>query len=129
MYRNYDGNKSTFGDTSVAATVPNPDNVSAFAAERSADGGLTVMVISKYLSGNTPASFNIANFPHNGVAQVWQLTGANAISRLTDVSFSGNTFGATRQPKASRFLCSPWRAAISRPLLLWQLRQLLVSRP
>ena len=95
MYRNYDGNKSSFGDTSIAATGPNPDNVSVFAAERSADSGLTIMVISKYLSGNTPASFNIANFPHNGVAQVWQLTGANAISRLTDVSFSGNTFGAT----------------------------------
>src|SRR5258708_38156801 len=24
MYRNYDGNKSGFGDTSVSATVPNP---------------------------------------------------------------------------------------------------------
>ena len=35
MYRNYDGNKSTFGDTSVSAAVPNPDNVSAFAAQRS----------------------------------------------------------------------------------------------
>ena len=32
MYRNYDGNRSTFGDTSVAASVPNPDNVAAFAA-------------------------------------------------------------------------------------------------
>ena len=95
MYRNYDGNKSSFGDTSIAAAGPNPDNVSVFAAERSADGGLTIMVISKYLSGTTPASFNMANFPHNGVAQVWQLTAANTISRLTDVSFSGNTFGAT----------------------------------
>ena len=28
MYRNYDGNKSTFGDTSVSASGPNPDNVS-----------------------------------------------------------------------------------------------------
>ena len=36
LYRNYDGNKSGFGDTSVAATVPNPDNLSAFAALRSA---------------------------------------------------------------------------------------------
>ncbi len=34
MYRNYDGNKSTFGDTSVAASTPNPDAVSAFAAVR-----------------------------------------------------------------------------------------------
>ena len=42
MYRNYDGSKSTFGDTSVSATVPNPDNLSAFAAaalvRRRADG-------------------------------------------------------------------------------------------
>ncbi len=49
LYRNYDGNKSTFGDTSVAAAVPNPDTVSAFAAQRASDGALTVMVISKYL--------------------------------------------------------------------------------
>src|SRR5204862_119848 len=34
MYRNYDVQKSTFGDTSVAATGPNPDNVAAFAAVR-----------------------------------------------------------------------------------------------
>jgi hypothetical protein len=95
MYRNYDGNKSSFGDTSIAAAGPNPDNVSVFAAERSADGGLTIMVISKYLSGNTPATINLANFPHNGSAQVWQLTAANSINRLTDVSFSGNTLGAT----------------------------------
>ena len=31
MYRNYDGNKSTFGDTSILTTVPDPDNLSAFA--------------------------------------------------------------------------------------------------
>ena len=36
MYRNYDGNRSGFGDTSVAASTPNPDAVSAFAAQRSA---------------------------------------------------------------------------------------------
>ena len=39
LYRNYDGARSTFGDTSVRATVPNPDNLSAFAAlERRATG-------------------------------------------------------------------------------------------
>src|ERR1700687_1284555 len=31
IYRNYDGNRSTFGDVSVSAIVPNPDNVAAFA--------------------------------------------------------------------------------------------------
>ncbi len=104
MYRNYDGNKSTFGDTSVAATMSNPDTVAAFAAQRSADGALTVMVISKYLSGNTPATINLANFTHNGVAQVWQLTAANTISRLADIGLSGNSFGIALPPQSITLL-------------------------
>jgi len=95
MYRNYDGNRSTFGDTSVSATAPNPDNVSSFAAVRSSDGALTVMVISKYLSGSTSATINLANFSHAGSAQVWQLTSANTINRLADVSLAGNSLNAT----------------------------------
>src|SRR5947199_9900960 len=62
MYRNYDGNKSGFGDTSILASVPNPDNVAAFAALRSTDSAMTLMVISKYLSANTPVSLNLAVF-------------------------------------------------------------------
>ena len=95
MYRNYDGNKSTFGDTSVAATAPNPDSVSAFAAQRSADGALTVMVISKNLSGTTPATIALGNITHRGTAQAWQLTSANTIARLADLSLSGNSIVAT----------------------------------
>jgi PKD repeat protein len=95
MYRNYDGNKSTFGDTSVATTVPNPDNVAAFSATRSADGALTVMVISKYLSGSTPATINLANFASGGTAQVWQLTASNTINHLSDITFSGSSFNVT----------------------------------
>jgi hypothetical protein len=95
LYRNYDGNKSTFGDTSVAAVVPNPDNVSAFAAVRSSDGALTVMVISKYLSSNTPVTINLANVTHRGSAQAWQLTSANAITRLADVTLNGNSLVTT----------------------------------
>jgi PKD repeat protein len=100
IYRNYDGNKSTFGDTSVAATGANTDNVSVFAAERSTDGALTVIVINKYLSGNTPATLNLANFPHNGNAQVWQLTSANVINRLADLNFASNSFAATLPPQS-----------------------------
>jgi len=92
IWRNYDGNKSTFGETSVAASVPNPDNLSAFAATRAGDGAMTVMVISKVLSGSTPVTVNLANFAASGVAQAWQLTSANAITRLADVNFAGSTF-------------------------------------
>jgi PKD repeat protein len=100
IWRNYDGNKSTFGDTSVSASVPNPDNLSAFAATRTSDGAMTVMVISKVLSGSTPVTVNLANFAAAGVVQAWQLTSANAITRLTDMSFGGSSF-ATSVPAQS----------------------------
>jgi hypothetical protein len=44
IYRNYDGNNSTFGNTSVYAGVADPDYLSSFAAVRSTDNALTVMV-------------------------------------------------------------------------------------
>jgi hypothetical protein len=85
MYRNYDTNKSAFGDTSVLATVPNPDNLSAFAAIRTNDGTLTVMVINKTLAGLTPLAMNVTNFASSGTAQAWQLTYSNVIAGLPDV--------------------------------------------
>ncbi|HEY4136926.1 MAG TPA: PKD domain-containing protein, partial [Casimicrobiaceae bacterium] len=101
MYRNYDGAKSTFGDTGISATsATNPDSLSAFAAQRTADGALTVMVISKVLTGTTPVTVNLANFTSNGVAQVWQLTSSNAITRLADVTVGGATLSATVPPQS-----------------------------
>ncbi len=91
LYRNYDGAKSGFGDTSVSATAPNPDMLSAFAALRSSDGAMTVMVVSKVLSGNTPVTVNLANFANAGTAQVWQLTSANAITHPANVALTGNS--------------------------------------
>lgn len=107
LYRNYDGNKSSFGDISVAASGGNPDNLAVFGAERSADGALTIIAISKYLSGTTPTTINLANFPHDGKAQVWQLTAANSINRLADVSFTGNSFAMTLPPQSVSLLVLP----------------------
>jgi hypothetical protein len=95
MYRNYDGNKSTFGDTSVSAVAPNPDAVSAFAAARSSDGALTIMVINKQLSTAVTTTVNISSFAHRGTTQVWQLTAANTITHNADVSITGTSFVAT----------------------------------
>jgi hypothetical protein len=98
MYRNYDGNHSTFGQTSVRASVANPtnlDDVSAFAALR-ADGALTILVIGKFrFPISTQATISLANFAGQ-TAQVWQLTAnPNAITRLTDIPVSGNALTAT----------------------------------
>ena len=95
MYRNYDGQKSTFGDTGVQDSVDNPDNLSSFAAIRTSDGALTIMVVNKVLSGQTPVAVNLANFASQGLVQAWQLTSANTIIRLSDLHFTGNSFSAT----------------------------------
>jgi len=100
LYRNYDGNKSTFGDIGVRATVPDPDTMSAFAALRTSDGALTVIVVSKNLSGSTPATIALSNFSARGAAQVWQLTSANAITRLADVAVSGGAIATTLPPQS-----------------------------
>ncbi|HUS34010.1 MAG TPA: cellulase, partial [Verrucomicrobiae bacterium] len=82
MYRNYDGQKSTFGQTSVQATAPDVDEVAIFAAER-ADGALTIMAINKQLTTSASALITVTNFNAKS-AQRWQLIGANNITRLPD---------------------------------------------
>ncbi len=95
LFRNYDGSNSAFGDTSVSASGPNPDNVAIFAAQRSADAALTIMIVSKYLSGVTPLSLAITNFIGSGTAQVWQLNSTNAITRLADLPCSAGNLSLT----------------------------------
>lgn len=107
MYRNYDGNKSGFGDVSVDDSTPNPDNVASFAALRSSDGALTVMVVSKGLSGNTPVALNLTNFADGGKAQAWQLTAANAITRLADLSLANGKTQITVPAQSITLLVIP----------------------
>src|SRR4029077_12525856 len=62
MYRNYDGQRSTFGDVSVKTTsTSNADLLSAFGGSRTSDGALTVMIVNK-VSGATPVTVNLSNF-------------------------------------------------------------------
>jgi hypothetical protein len=89
IYRNYDGSHAHFGDLSVSTIAPDPDNVSAFAALRSSDGALTVMVIAKALSGTTSVTLNLANFTPSAAAQRWQLDSGNAIVHEADVTLAG----------------------------------------
>jgi hypothetical protein len=100
MYRNYDGHKSTFGDTSVSAVAPEPDDLSAFAALRSKDGALTIMVISKVLSGTTPVTLSVANFTGDGKAVRYQLTSANAIQKLGDIYWKGGKIVDSLPPQS-----------------------------
>ena len=115
MYRNYDGNKSAFGDTSVSAGGANPDNVAVFAAERASDGALTIMVISKYLSGTTPINIAVNNFSAAGTAQAYQLTSANSIDHLADLSAVGSAVSFNAPPQSITLLVLPKSGTANQP--------------
>jgi hypothetical protein len=100
LYRNYDGRRSTFGDTSIAATTANPDVVSAFAAERTTDRATTIVVVNKS-TASTTTTIALANVTHAAAAEAWQLTSANAIARLADVPVSGAHALSTTLPAQS----------------------------
>jgi hypothetical protein len=114
MFRNYDGNRSTFGDTSVLADVPNPDNLAAFAGVRTSDRALTVMVINKDLKNFTPVTLRLADFAASGTAQVWQLAAKN-ISRLNNLTFTNSVVSSTLPAQSvTLFILPP--AVLLRPL-------------
>jgi len=96
IYRNYDGHLSTFGDTSVSATAPNPDVLSSFAALRSSDGALTVIVINKQ-QGSTPVTVSLANFGNTGIAQAYQIASATqqSITQLGNVAVLNDAISLT----------------------------------
>ena len=95
LYRNYDGKKSTFGDLSVSDAMPDPDRLSSFAALRSSDGALTVIVVNKALEAATPTALALSHFAPGGAAQAWQLASANAIVHLPDVPVADGHLTAT----------------------------------
>jgi hypothetical protein len=93
MYLNYDGNGNTFGDTSVSATSADQSQLSIYAATRSGDGALTLMVINK--TGNSLTSnVTLANFTPFLTAQGYRYTGGTSISSFSQ-SVGPTGFSAT----------------------------------
>ncbi len=71
LIRNYDGNGGAFGDRSLPTAVPDPDTISAFAARRSGDHAVTVLVINKDLDAARAVRFKLAGV--SGPAAVYRL--------------------------------------------------------
>jgi hypothetical protein len=107
MYRNYDGKGSGFGDVSVYDAAPQPDDLSSFAATRTADGALTIMVIAKVLSGTTAVTVKLADFTGAASAEAWQLTAANAITKLGHVSYKDGALKLTVPAQSITLLVLP----------------------
>jgi hypothetical protein len=79
----------------VRAAAPDPDTLSAFAALRTSDAALTVMIVHKRLSGSAALTLDFSNFAAGGSARVWQLTSANTIAHLADVAVAAGALATT----------------------------------
>ncbi|MFZ6028613.1 MAG: glycoside hydrolase family 44 protein, partial [Chloroflexota bacterium] len=96
MYRNYDGAGSSFGETSVQAASGNHEQVSVYAALRSSDGALMLMVVNK-LPQPARSPITLSNFSPAGPVQVYRYSSLNtgAIERLPDATVTPPTFDMT----------------------------------
>ena len=98
MYRNYDGAGNGFGDTSVQASSANQDQLAIYAAQRTSDGALTLMVVNKVpatTSASLTSTINLTGFAAQSTAAVHRYTGGASIPRLADQAVGASGFSAT----------------------------------
>ncbi len=79
LYRNYDGKGGAFGDTSIAATSSDATQLHLYAAERSADGAVTLVVVNKAMADVTSV-LSLSNHKPAGPAAVYLFSSAKPTS-------------------------------------------------
>jgi hypothetical protein len=77
IYRNYDGNKSTFGNTALTSTSANQGALSVYGALRSSDNAVTVVVINKTYGDLTDTLTLAGLATSTTTAQAWLYSNAN----------------------------------------------------
>jgi hypothetical protein len=78
MFRNYDGNGGSFGDTSISATNSASDKSSVYASVAASDGtNIVVVAINKQTSTLT-AGITLKHTAHLGSADVYTLTSSGS---------------------------------------------------
>ncbi len=77
IYRNYDGNKSTFGNTALASASAAQGKLSVYGAIRSSDNAITVVVINKTY-GVLTSTISLANYPETTASTAESFLYSNA---------------------------------------------------
>jgi len=76
IFRNYDGSGSQFGDISLAASSLDQGKLAVYAALRSSDNAVTVVVLNKTY-GDFTGPLNLASLVPNGNAKAYLYSNAN----------------------------------------------------
>jgi hypothetical protein len=96
MFRNYDGNGSQFGDTSISAVSSDQGSLSIYAAQRSSDHAVTILVINKTTAALTSA-IALANLTPPATAQVYSYSQASltSIAHPADAAITNGSLSYT----------------------------------
>lgn len=90
IYRNYDGQNSTFGDTTVACTISDNAAGSSFASV-DREGRLHLVVTNKNATQSMGASIAIASATQWGKGSIWGLgPNSTVITKLGDITAANN---------------------------------------
>lgn len=95
MYRNYDGQGGKFGDISLQSSSSDQEKLSIYAAQRSSDNAITLLIINKS-GAEQRATTTLAGVIPNASAQVFRYdpTDLTHITHLTDLPLSARGFTA-----------------------------------
>lgn len=118
IFRNYDGAGGRFGQTSVRAASGDQSSLAIYAAQRTGDGALTIVVINKAL-GELTSSISLSGFAPAGAAAVFRYSGADlgAIARLPDLPVGAAGLSASFPTQSITLLVVPPAGARWRVLL------------
>lgn len=94
LYRNYDGNKSTYENTSVTANTSSLVNSTIYGSVNSASNGtLHLIVTNKHLTSAINGTFNITSSSNYTTAKIYGFqNGSSSINLLATVTVTGNSF-------------------------------------
>jgi hypothetical protein len=108
MYRNYDGAGSRFGDVSVSATSGDQGQLAVYAAKRSSDKALTLMVLNK-TGEDLTSNLSVAGFRGTGPAKRYTYSSADltSIVRNDDLAVARGSAVATYPANSITMLVLP----------------------
>lgn len=97
IYRNYDGNNSTFGNYMLPSITSDKVNTSVYGSIDETGSEIHLIAINKKLSESVVANFSIASQSNIISGNVWKLDNSNSvISEINPVSnISNNSFSYT----------------------------------
>ena len=97
MYRNYDGHKSVFGDQALTSSSANQGTLSVYAASRTSDGAVTIMVINKSYGSltNTLSVNNLASMATSALVYQYSNANLNAIVAQPNATITPPASGTT----------------------------------